>query len=207
MGPLFRKRHLQLLLAREPRAVERWFHSYCDTLYTFIYYRIGKDGELAADLVQETFVRALQHIEQFDARRGTMFAWLTCISRNCIARALRTRGGNASAKRIWQNVDADLLRAFERIATEPLPDEVVELRETAELVQMTLANIPANYAQLLRAYYYDNETLRTIATSKGMSMGAAKAVLYRARQAFKEAFLRLARPFDGFDRVKGAVDE
>jgi len=46
------------------------------------------------------------------------------------------------------------LRAFEQIATEPLPDELIEKAETAELVQMTLANIPANYKYVLKEYYY-----------------------------------------------------
>ena len=195
MDGLFDKRDLRKLLGGDVKAIERWFRIYSDTLYTFIYYRVDKDVELAADIVQETFIEAIRRIEQYDPNKGSMFAWLTCLSKNYINKALRIRGRHLSYEQVWQRVDAVLLQSFEKIATEPLPDEIIQLKETAELVQMTLANIPANYREVLKEYYYQKKALKEIADCQGVSKGAAKALLHRARMAFKKAFLTLGESF------------
>lgn len=77
MDILFDERDLQRLLTRDVEAVEKWFRTYSDTLYTFAYYRVGKDAEAAAEVVQETFVQALRKIENYDSQRGSMLVWLT----------------------------------------------------------------------------------------------------------------------------------
>ena len=60
------------LKRRLPEAVERWFLSHANLVYTFVYYRVGRDAALAEEVVQETFLRALQEIERFEPRRGSM---------------------------------------------------------------------------------------------------------------------------------------
>ena len=42
-------------------------------------------------MVQETFLSALERIDQFDDKRGTMLTWLKYTARNCIRAALRDR--------------------------------------------------------------------------------------------------------------------
>jgi len=207
MDTLFGKKQLRRLLQGDGEAIEAWFHSYCDTLYTFVYYRVSKNGQVAKDIVQETFLKALERIRQYDPKRGSMFAWLTLLSKNCIKQTLRAKGREISYDRIWQDIDSGLLRAFEQIATEPLPDELIEQAETAELVQMTLANIPANYKYVLKEYYYQLRPPKEIAASVGVSEGAIKTMLYRARQAFKAAFLRLEKSFNYPDATTGGLDE
>jgi len=136
-----------------------------------------------------------------------MFAWLTLLSKNFIKHTLRERGREISYDRIWQDIDSGLLTAFEQIATEPLPDEVIEKAETAQLVQMTLANIPANYKLVLKQYYYQLKQPKEIALAVGVSEGAIKMMLYRARQAFKAAFLRLEQSFNNPDLLEGGSSE
>lgn len=206
MNTLFGKRQLKRLARGNTQAIEQWFNTYSDTLYTFVFYRVGKDPALAADIVQDTFLDGLRRINLYDPDRGSMFTWLTYLSKNFIKRTLRERGREISYERIWQDIDSGLLTAFEQIATEPLPDEVIEKAETAQLVQMTLANIPANYKHVLKQYYYQLKPPKEIAVSVGVSEGAIKTMLYRARQAFKTAFLRLEKPLNNPDTMTGGPD-
>ena len=206
MNTLFGKRQLKRLARGNTQAIEQWFNTYSDTLYTFVFYRVGKDPALAADIVQDTFLDGLRRINLYDPDRGSMFTWLTYLSKNFIKRTLRERGREISYERIWQDIDSGLLTAFEQIATEPLPDEVIEKAETAQLVQMTLANIPANYKHVLKQYYYQLKPPKEIAVSVGVSEGAIKTMLYRARQAFKTAFLRLEKSFNNPDTMTGGPD-
>ena len=206
MDRLSNKRELKKLRQRDAGAIARWFRTYCDMLYTFVYYRVDKDANLASDIVQETFIGAIDKINDYDEQKGSMYAWLTYASKNHIRRALRARGRHLSYDQLWQQVDTSLLRCFEQIATEPLPDEVLQRKETAELVQMTLANIPANYRDVLNDYYYGRKVIKEIAALHGASEGAVRVLLYRARKAFREALLRLDKSF-GPEIVKGGLNE
>lgn len=59
MGQCFDNKILEKLHAGEAEAVRAWFERYADNVYTFVYYRVGKDEQTASDVVQETFLDAL----------------------------------------------------------------------------------------------------------------------------------------------------
>lgn len=180
------------LKRRLPEAVERWFLCHANLVYTFVFYRVGRDAELAEEVVQETFLRALQEIEEFDPRRGSMGTWLCFVARNRIRRVLRERGRYRADGMDWERIDRRLLDAYRRLDSFPLADEALERRETADLVRMTLANLPENYRDALRLHYYDRRSLEQIADLRGSTAGAVKSLLHRARLAFKAAFETLA---------------
>jgi len=194
-----------LLRDRQPEAIERWFLRNADAVYTFVFYRLGRDEELATDVVQQTFTTALEKIEEYDPQRGTMLAWLTTLSRNCIRQALRQAGRFEGHCDLWENVDRTLLAAYGKIATLALPEHAVERAETAELVQMALSSIPGNYQQVLRQRYYQDRPVKEIACTCGMTEGAVKSLLHRARLAFKTAFQTLAESMHGQAAVHGRV--
>ena len=207
MDVLFDQSDISRLRARDAEAVKKWFHAYSDTLYTFVYYRAGRDPDIAAEVVQETFVQALRKIADYDSQRGSMLVWLTYLCKNHIKKALRAKYRHISYEQVWQEIDRCLLRAYELIATEPLPDEILEKKETAELVRMTLANIPGNYKVVLTEHYYEQKALREIAVSMDVSEGAVKVMLHRARKAFKVAFLRVLKSFDNPEISTGGLYE
>jgi RNA polymerase sigma-70 factor (ECF subfamily) len=184
---------LEALQQREPGAVEGWFREQADLLYRFILYRVGKDRELTTDLVQETFLTALRKIGDYDPDRGAMFVWLTTLARNEIRRALRQRKRTQTYAEFWEKADRLLAQAYAELATAPLADEVLERAETAELVQLTLSSIPGNYSRVLTEHYRDAQPIKAIARRQGLTEGAVKSMLHRAREAFRQAFETYAR--------------
>lgn len=173
---------------RDPDTIDAWFRQYSDALYNFIYYRVAQDAEVAADVVQETFLEGIRKIRRYDPERGTMFTWLTYMSRNHIKRARRNADRQVPIAEDWEQLDATLARAYKSLAIEPLPDEILQRSELTALVQATMSSIPTNYRQALNEYYYEKKSARDVGTSLGITEGAAKSLLHRARQAFKTAF-------------------
>jgi RNA polymerase sigma-70 factor (ECF subfamily) len=177
---------------RDPEAVERWFLEYADAVYTFVFYRVGRNEELATEVVQETFLAALRKIGDFDPDRGEMLPWLTYTARNCIRKALRRRGRQKEIGDRWEEIDRKLLAAYGELASSPLPDEVLEKKETTELVQMALSNLPDSYRRALMQHHCEQRSLEEMAGGCGMSESAIKSLLYRARLAFRAAFQTIA---------------
>jgi len=193
------------LRARQPQAVESWFREYADAVYTFAFYRVGKDVDLATEVVQDTFTTALSQIEEYDPRRGLMLPWLTYCCRNSIRKALRHRNRGESLADFWEETDRRLLAAYQQLATAPLPEDALHQQETKELVQLTLASIPGNYQQVLTQHYLEHQPLKEMAASHGLSEGAIKSLLHRARLAFKTAFVTYADALAVEQSVRGGV--
>ena len=74
---------------------QRWADEYADILYRYAYLRVG-DQNTAEDLVQETFLAALQGVDQFGGRCSVQ-TWLVSILRHKIADLLNRRGRTAAA--------------------------------------------------------------------------------------------------------------
>ena len=183
---------LRGILAGEPQALEAWFLANKDPLYAFIYYRVGGDPDLAADATQATFAEALGRLSDFDPDRGEMTTWLRMLSRNNIRSVLSTRRRGVELQMAWDRIDESLRAAFEKIDSAPLPDDVVERRETRELVEMTLANLPPQYRDVLEAKYFENLSLEAIAGRRATSIDGVKSMLRRARESFRECFTAMA---------------
>ncbi len=179
----------------DPGAVERLFEDHVDALYAFVFYRAGRDESLAEDVVQETFVTALDRMDRFDPSRGSLRSWLRTLSRNVVRSHLKARNRLATLER-WDRVDAALAEALEELDSEPLSDEVIERAQTRDLVNMTIANLPERYRDALERKYVEGESVGELATALGVSEDAAKSLLARARRAFRETFLTLTRELE-----------
>jgi RNA polymerase sigma-70 factor (ECF subfamily) len=65
-------------------AFGRLYGHYSDTVYRYIYYRVGSKAT-AEDLTSETFLRALRRIGTFTWQGRDFGAWLVTIARNLVA--------------------------------------------------------------------------------------------------------------------------
>ena len=176
-------------------AVTRFYDAHVDGLYTFVFYRVGRDASLAEDVVQETFATALSRQTDYDAARGSLGSWLTVLSRNVIRDHLRAHRRSDELQATWERIDATLAQTFGAMAETPLPGEVLERTETRDLVHMAIANLPDQYRTVLTRKYVDGETLETLAAELGISVDATKSMLARARRAFREAMGTLSAHF------------
>jgi RNA polymerase sigma-70 factor (ECF subfamily) len=180
--------------ATDPRALETLYEREVDGLYAFVFFRVGRDSSLAEDVVQETFLAALDKLERFDPARGPFRSWLCQLSRN-VARAHLRQRKRTEVLAMWDRIDGALLAMFERIDEELLAPEALEREETRDLVQLTLGHLPGNYRAVLERKYLDGATLEQIASEIAATEEAAKSLLARARRAFRETFQTLSRSF------------
>ena len=181
--------------AGDKLAIARFYEAHVDGLYTFIYYRVGRDTALAEDVVQETFANALSRQAEYDPARGSVGSWLTVLSRNVIRDHMRAHTRSDHLATTWDRIDATLAQTFASMAERPLPGDVLEREETRDLVHMAIANLPEQYRTALTRKYVDGESLETLAGELGISVDAAKSLLARARRAFRDTFATVSAGF------------
>ncbi len=142
-------------------------------LYGFVSRRCGGERQLAEDITQEAWLRAVR-----EWRRTGMpevpLAWLTTVSRNLLLNHLRRR-----APVDFDAVAPDvILAALERDATD-------DTREIATAVTDALARIPLAEAQLLEAFHFEHLRVARLAEVMGITERAVEGRLRRARERLR----------------------
>ena len=90
-------------------------------------------------------------------------------------------------------MDEDLRTIFRGLESSPLADDILVREETREMVNATMSQLPQHYREALEATYVSRRSVREIAAARSASEKSIESLLTRARQAFRETFLALAR--------------
>ncbi len=176
----------------DPAALEKLYESEIDAVYTFVYYRVGREASIAEEAVQETFARAIDRAKSFDSERGSVRSWLISVSRNAIRDTLRAHNRSRELSEKWEQIDQTLAQIFSALDREPLSDEVIARSETRDLVNAAFANLPERYRKVLSEHYVVGDSIATLAERRELSSDAAKSLLARARRAFRKTFQTVA---------------
>jgi RNA polymerase sigma-70 factor (ECF subfamily) len=127
----------------------------------------------AEDLVQATFLRAIEHAGRFDAGRSLM-AWLIGILMHEGARARRERA---------RGIDPERLE--ERESVDPL-DEAAGAELTG-VVRDAVCGLPEPYATVLRAHLLDGARAVDIASRIGRAPGTVRMQILRGLELLRKA--------------------
>lgn len=144
-----------------------------------------RNPSLAEELVQRTIFDAVRGKAQYDAERGSPQQWLFGIARNNIRLEIRKRQSRPG-------IDGDITTYLEAIDSKALPDEVLERRETAQLVREAMAKLPDKEQAVLKGKYIEGLSARRIAAKIDSTEKAVHSLLYRARGNLREKIERLA---------------
>lgn len=84
------------LKARDARAMRELYDRYGRLAYSLIL-RIVRNSAATEDLVQETFLRVWNRMQEFDPERGTLGPWVLTVAHNRAIDYLRSADGKMSA--------------------------------------------------------------------------------------------------------------
>jgi RNA polymerase sigma factor (sigma-70 family) len=81
---------VMLLKQRQQPAFNYLYDNYSGALFTIIS-NIINDRDLAADVLQEVFVKIWKQIETYDETKGRLFTWMMNVARNASIDVLRSK--------------------------------------------------------------------------------------------------------------------
>ncbi|MDO8510293.1 MAG: RNA polymerase sigma factor [bacterium] len=139
-----------------------------------------KNKDDAEDIVQDAFVKVYLNAAKFKARQdATCRAWLYKILLNTCFSYCKKRNRER------------------RLALQMTPEDLDLLSETgnehqkfvtADRILSTLSRIPQAMANLLAEAFLDGKTYPEIALLEGITEGAVRTRVHRAKEEFKKAF-------------------
>jgi RNA polymerase sigma-70 factor (ECF subfamily) len=146
-------------------------------LYAYVSRRVGGDRGLAEDLVQETWMRALDAW----ARQGipdTPLAWL---------------------QRVAHNI---LVSHFRRVRPQPMDGAAMDLADdrfspnspdAAAVVGWGMARLRRSHAEVLEDFYFEGKSVCEIAAARSLSERAVEGRLRRARAKLRKKLDRILK--------------
>ncbi|MFH9860761.1 ECF subfamily RNA polymerase sigma factor, BldN family [Streptomyces sp. NPDC017202] len=156
--------------AGEADAFGRLYDQYSDTVYRYIYYRVGSKAT-AEDLTSETFLRALRRIGTFTWQGRDFGAWLVTIARNLVADHFK------SSRFRLEVTTGEMLDANE-VARSP-EDSVLESLSNAALLD-AVRRLNPQQQECVTLRFLQGLSVAETARVMGKNEGAIKTLQYRA---------------------------
>jgi RNA polymerase sigma-70 factor (ECF subfamily) len=140
--------------------------------------------EEARDLVQEAFIRAWRHLDQYD-EHYRFSTWLFRIAHNVAVDHLRRRQPTVSLD-IGEDDEGDEIRLDPADARRGPLGELAN-RELAEALAREIKRLPAAYRELVSLRHLVGLSYNEIAELKELPLGTVKNKLFRAHSVLREA--------------------
>ena len=128
-----------------------------------------KDADLAQDAVQETFIRAYRHIEDYRGESSER-TWLMAIAINVSRDMLRTA---------W-------FRHQSRIDPDSLPERPADFVFPDNTVLTEVMRLPAKYREVILLRYYEGLKLKEVASALQLSDGKVRSRLNKANNILRD---------------------
>ena len=139
--------------------------------------------DIVEDLAQETFIAAYEHLGEFDIDQD-FGPWIKGIARNKLLMHLR---------RAYQHGEA--LEKLKARAAEEMFEEVTRLQsadngQAVDRLRQCFERLPERLLGVLRARYFDRESVTSIAGKYRTSVGAISSLLFRGRKELQSCMGR-----------------
>lgn len=136
-------------------------------VYGFVFYRV-MDKATAEDLTSQTFIKALEHIGSYDAKKGAFSTWLYRIARNTVHDHFRTHREHTNIEDVWD-----------------LPSDDHPFLDTAnrmdrDHIRSVLQSLPHDTRELITLRLWDGLSYKEIAELTGKTEASCKMAFSRA---------------------------
>jgi len=176
---------LARMQAGDDDAFETCARTFCGQML-LVARRILRNEEDANDAVQDAFLSAFKGISQFKGQ-ARLATWLHRIVVNAALSRLRRlqRRPEGSIEDLLPHFGDGEHQRDPPVPWQATPETIVENRETRDLVQRCISQLPENYRIVL--LFRDIEGIGTEETAEiiGTSTAVVKTRLHRARQALR----------------------
>ena len=188
---------VQRMLAGDQPAFQEFFDSHFPGLYRFAMTRLGHDPDAAEEVVQSTLCKVVRKLHTYRGE-ASLFTWACTFCRWEISGWQSKHGRRGLAVELVEDAP-EVRAALESLSALDAsgPRERLLRQEVADLVRLTLDQLPRRYGDALEWKYVEGLSVKEIAVRLDLGPKAAESLLTRARQAFREAFAALAAALEG----------
>jgi len=158
--------------AGDREAFGELYERYISRVYKHVFYMVN-DVDVAQDLTEQTFLRALEAIQRYEKRGIPLLAWLLRIARNLSLNNQRVQRNNSSMRKNSED------------AVAASPESCCEAKLNGEEVRRAVGALEGDQRQVIVLRFMDGLSYADVARVLGKSVGAVRVAQYRALRALR----------------------
>ncbi|PUZ22422.1 RNA polymerase sigma-70 factor, ECF subfamily [Chitinophaga costaii] len=175
----------------------KWVNEYADYLFHYAHQRVD-DVALSNDLIQDTFLSALEGMDKFEGRSSEL-TWLRAILKNKIIDHYRKQASGLN--KIMINMPGKQEEALdffdengiwkEAFAPKPFAeqaDEKLQAKEFYEILKMCMKKLPKLWASVFSLKHIDEEDSSVICEQMNITNANYWVIIHRAKLNLRECF-------------------
>lgn len=150
-------------------AFDTLLNKYQSRLFSYIYYVVHNE-DVANDLFQETFLKALVRIQKGQYRSNGKFnAWITRIAHNLIMDHFRSK----EQENLVSNGEADYDIFNSTLLSEHTVEDQMLITQSLTDAKNIMSCLPPSQSEVVRMRFYENMSFKEIADKLGISINTA----------------------------------
>lgn len=169
----------------------RWPKEYFEQMYNFAYYRTN-DPNLAADMVQDTFLAGLRGLERFDGR-STVKVWLFSILKRKIIDYWRSKNVRKTRPfSHYKNTNQLSEGYFEELidSKERSPQQTIENNELKEIILNNIHALPGKWEAVVIDRLIHEKSFEEICEAHELSINNCWVIMHRAKKQLRQGLER-----------------
>lgn len=161
--------------AGDTGAFGKLYDLYMDTIYRFVYFRVGR-REDAEDITEQVFINMFTAIKRYTDKGLPFEAWMYRIARNKIIDFYRSRKMHVNLETIAEVPDRS-----------PSPEEILLDKYSAEIVKEGLKKIPEQYKEIIVLKFIEEKDNEEISTILDKPVSHVRVLQHRALISLRKA--------------------
>jgi len=162
--------------------LEQLYQRYFNQIYSLVFNQVGRDHSITEDIVQETFLAAINSASKFRGQ-SKVSTWLYSIACHKVTDHYRRQGREAKYKA--HNVNISDIEVSQNTDGKLFPARLLESEETRQLVEQALSRLPLDYRQVLILKYVVEIPVAEISQIMERSQKSVEGLLTRARKSLR----------------------
>jgi RNA polymerase sigma-70 factor, ECF subfamily len=171
-----------MLQSKDQRGFSILYDNYSSALYGVIL-KIVRTEEIAADVLQDAFVKIWKNIEGYNRTKGTLFTWMLNVARNTAIDKIRSQDFQNSQRN--QDLDSTV-EIIDNQVNSQFDVDAIGLKKVVE-------NLRPEHRQMIDLLYFQGYTQAEVAEEFDIPLGTVKtrvkAAIVQLRQYFVEMIL------------------
>jgi RNA polymerase sigma-70 factor (ECF subfamily) len=152
-------------------------------------FRIIRHREDTEDVLQDTLLRAYQHLNTFQGK-CKFSTWITSIGINASLVLLRKRRRLSNSISELAAEDREDIEKREGRDPKPTPEQCQIISQTRWIVDNALRRLPSPHRKIADLHYRNDTRVKDAAVTLGITEAAAKSRILRARHMLRRSLKR-----------------
>ncbi|MEA5402237.1 RNA polymerase sigma-70 factor (ECF subfamily) [Arcicella rosea] len=175
---------VSLLQSKDERGFSILYDNYSSALYGVIL-KIVRSEEVAADVMQDSFVKIWRNIEGYNRTKGTLFTWILNVARNTAIDRIRSQEFQNSQKN--HDLD-DHVNFIDSQGGSQFDIDAIGVKKVIE-------NLRPEHQQIIDLLYFKGYTQAEVSEEFGIPLGTVKTRVKSAIVQLRQYFIELGLIF------------